>query len=45
MAMNTSDKDPAEWLPVDGYRCGYGGAWVATKLHWQLPATRPNATL
>ncbi|WP_405966035.1 HNH endonuclease family protein [Streptomyces sp. NBC_00723] len=33
-----SDKDPADWLPVQGYRCEYGGAWVATKLRWQLPA-------
>ncbi|WP_055634461.1 GmrSD restriction endonuclease domain-containing protein [Streptomyces griseoruber] len=33
-----SDKDPAEWLPVEGYRCEYAGAWVATKLRWQLPA-------
>ncbi|MFE7935569.1 HNH endonuclease family protein [Streptomyces sp. NPDC057456] len=33
-----SDKDPADWLPVDAYRCEYGGAWGATKLRWQLPA-------
>ncbi|MFF3207691.1 HNH endonuclease family protein [Streptomyces sp. NPDC002962] len=33
-----SDKDPADWLPVEGFRCEYASAWVATKLRWQLPA-------
>ena len=33
-----SDKDPADWLPVEAFRCEYTGAWVATKLRWQLPA-------
>ncbi|MER5199846.1 HNH endonuclease family protein [Streptomyces sp. NPDC002755] len=33
-----SDKDPADWLPVDAYRCEYASAWTATKLRWQLPA-------
>ncbi|MGW6928045.1 GmrSD restriction endonuclease domain-containing protein [Streptomyces sp. NPDC054950] len=33
-----SDKDPADWLPVDAFRCEYASAWVATKLRWQLPA-------
>ncbi|WP_405968875.1 HNH endonuclease family protein [Streptomyces sp. NBC_00015] len=33
-----SDKDPADWLPVDVFRCEYASAWVATKLRWRLPA-------
>ncbi|MGW0585934.1 HNH endonuclease, partial [Streptomyces sp. NPDC002920] len=33
-----SDKDPAEWLPVEAFRCEYVGAWAATKPRWQLPA-------
>ncbi|MBK3629690.1 HNH endonuclease [Streptomyces sp. MBT49] len=33
-----SDKDPADWLPAEGFRCEYAGAWVATKLRWRLPA-------
>ncbi|GHI65776.1 hypothetical protein Saso_74260 [Streptomyces asoensis] len=33
-----SDKDPADWLPVEAFRCEYASAWVATKLRWQLPA-------
>ncbi|MFD9396165.1 HNH endonuclease family protein [Streptomyces sp. NPDC060000] len=33
-----SDKDPADWLPVEAFRCEYASAWVATKLRWELPA-------
>ncbi|WP_328966251.1 HNH endonuclease family protein [Streptomyces virginiae] len=32
-----SDKDPAEWLPSDGfYHCTYAATWVGTKLRWDL---------
>ncbi|MFE1927531.1 HNH endonuclease family protein [Streptomyces asoensis] len=33
-----ADKDPADWLPVEAFRCEYTSAWVGTKLRWQLPA-------
>ncbi|MGW6523237.1 hypothetical protein [Streptomyces sp. NPDC054962] len=33
-----SDKDPADCLPADAFRCKYTTARTAPKLRWQLPA-------
>ncbi|USQ85754.1 hypothetical protein NFX46_19510 [Streptomyces phaeoluteigriseus] len=42
--LSTSDKEPADWLAVEDFRCQYATAWMVTTLRWQLPADRPNTT-
>lgn len=31
-----SDRDPADWLPTEGYRCQYVSDWVADKTRYRL---------
>ena len=31
-----SDKDPAQWMPQESYRCRYASDWVSLKLCWKL---------
>lgn len=38
-----ADQDPAQWLPpAAGVHCRCAGEWVATKLRWNLTATKPS---